>query len=456
MAVLPFENLTGEPGQEYLTDGITEEMITQLGNLNPERLAVIARTSAMHYKNGRTSVGQIARELGVQYVLEGSVRRDLNHVRITAQLIQTKDQSEVWAREYDRELTGLLTLQSEVAREIADEIELPLGNRNPGLRSGHSGANADAYDFYARGQYHFSERSAAELQKAIGFFQEATSKDPSYARAYAAIADCYALLPGYSGRPQPEFAAPARSAALRALQIDPNLPEAHTALALIVQNYDWDWPTAEKEFRHAIELNPNYATAHHYWYAEHLMWRGRFDEALAEIEKARQLDPLSLIIAADTGAVFYFSRQYDRAIQKWRSVLDVDPNFTRAHLIMAAYAQKGMFADAVADMAKLPQFPPAWRWSHLAYINGRARNTAQARYCLSRLLTLSRREQADPITLVLAYTGIGDRQNALSSLEKAFAEHSNQLTGLKVDPIFDPLRGDPRFEKVVREVGLAP
>ena len=320
LAVLPFQNLTGDAGQDYFSDGLTEEMITQVGNLDPQHLGVIGRTSVMHYKNSQTALNQIGRELGVQYMLEGSVRRDSNHVRITAQLIQTKDQAHVWARQYDRELTGLLSLQAEIAQEITDEIQFTLGDHKPtNARAALSPKDFQAYDLYLKGQYFFNKRTAADLEQAISYFLKATGKDANYARAYAGLASSYALLATYRTEAKPEFMSRARVAAVSALQIDETLPEAHTALALIVQNHDWDWQTAEKEFRRAIELNPNYATAHH-WYAEHLMWRGRFDEALQESERARQLDPLALIIAADNGAILYFARKYDAAIEKWRSV----------------------------------------------------------------------------------------------------------------------------------------
>jgi len=351
LAVLPFQNLTGDAGQDYFSDGLTEEMIAQVGNLDPQHLRVIARTSVMRYKNSETPLDRVARELGVQYVIEGSVRRDADNVRIAAQLIQAKDQTHVWARQYDRRLTGLLTLQDEIAREIADEILLTLEGHSHAAspRPAVAPREYEAYDLYLRGQYFFNERTAGSLRKAIEYFQQATAKDPNYARAYTGLADSYALIGGYTSLPPTEFMPKARAAALRALEIDDHLAEAHTALGLIVQNYDWDWQTSEREFRRAIELNPNYATAHQ-WYAEHLMWLGRFDEALRESERARELDPLSLIIAADKGAVLFFSRDYDRAIEEWRSVLEMDPGFVRAHLIRAAYREKGMFPEALADI----------------------------------------------------------------------------------------------------------
>ena len=321
LAVLPFQNLTGDAGQDYFSDGLTEEMITQLGSLNPHHLGVIARTSVMHYKNSQTQLDQIGRELGVQYVLEGSVRRDSDNVRITAQLIQVRDQTHVWTRQYDRQLTSLLVLQREIGQEIADQIQLALKEdiRTVPAQPPLSPQAYEAYDLCLKGQYFLNKRTIQGFQQAIKYFQRAIDRDATYARAYVGLANSYALIGGYTARPQAEFIAKARLAAVRALEIDDRLAEAHTALALIVQNYDWDWATAEKEFLRAIQLNPNYATAHH-WYAEHLMWRGRFDEALRESEQARLLDPLSLIIAADKGAILYNSRQYDRAIEQFRAV----------------------------------------------------------------------------------------------------------------------------------------
>src|SRR5713226_4037357 len=380
LAVLPFENLTGDAGQDYFSDGLTEEMIAQLGRLDPERLGVIARTSVMHYKHSQEQLDRIGRELGVQYVLEGSVRRDSSRVRITAQLTQTRDQTRLWARQYDRELSSLLALQGEIAQEIADEIQLTLGEHKRidiARQASLPPKTPEAYDLYLKGQYFWNKRSPQGFEQAIECFQQAIVKDPNYARAYAGLADSYALVGGYTLAPQAEFMPKARAAALRAVEIDESLPEAHTALALIVQNYDWDWQTAGKEYRRAIELNPNYATAHHL-YAEHLMWLGRFDEAFRESERARQLDPLSLIIATDKGAILYFSRQYDRAIEQFRAVLDMEPNFPRAHLLVFAYAQEGLFADALADIQKwrrIDNVPGSWAME--AYVYGRSGKQAE-------------------------------------------------------------------------------
>ncbi len=457
LAVLPFKNLTGDAAQDYFSDGLTEEMITQLGNLDSSHLGVIARTSVMHYKSSEEPLERIGRELGVQYVLEGSVRRDLDNVRITAQLIKVADQSHLWAREYDRELSHLLTLQGEIAQEVADEIRLTLADKKltePASRT-VSSPTYEAYDLYLKGQYFWNKRTVEGFQRAIDYFQQATNKDPNYARAYAGLADSYALMSGYSMGSQTEFMPKARSAALRALEIDGNLAEAHTALALIVQNYDWDWQTADREYRRAIELNPNYATAHH-WYAEHLAFLGRFDEAVRESERARQLDPLSLIIAVDNGAILYFSRQYDRAIEQFRAVREMDPNFPRVDLVAHAYIEKGMFADALADTEKWHRTDPSpWSWSELAYVYGRSGQQAQAQRALKKLQELNRQRQMDPAGILWAYVGMGNKNQAFAWMEKAYAQHSNILTTLKVEPGFDPLRSDPRFQDLLRRVGLA-
>jgi TolB-like protein/DNA-binding winged helix-turn-helix (wHTH) protein len=455
LAVLPFENLTGDPGQEYFGDGLTEEMIAQLGRMDPQHLGVIARTSIMHYKHSQASLEQIAHELSVQYVLEGSIRRDSEKVRIAAQLIQVKDQTHLWAREYDRELKDVLPVQGEIAREIADEIQGSLGHHLPAVsiqQSSLSPQALEAYNLYLKGLYFWNKRTVAGFQEAISYFQQATEKDRNFARAYAGLADAYALIAGYSGVPQVEYAPKARAAALRALEIDANLPEAHTALALIVENYDWDWQTAEKEYRRAIELDPNYATAHH-WYAEYLMWQGRFSEALVESERARQLDPLSLIIAADNGAILFFSRQYDRAIEQFRSVREMDPAFPRAGLLGSAYVQKGMLVEAMK--LNVPAADSPYYWSQEAYLYGRMGRLADAKHSLNSLFTLNRRQPADAALVARAYLGVDNKELALLWLEKAYAQRSYSMTALKVDPIYDPLRNEPRFQELLRRVGLA-
>ena len=455
LAVLPFDNLTGDARQDYFSDGLTEEMITQLGQLNPQRLGVIARTSVMHYKHGQEPIEQIGRELGVQYVLEGSVRRDSGKLRIAAQLVRVNDQTHLWARQYDRELKDLLLVQGEIAREVSDEIQIAFADHKPftaKTRPPLSPEASQAYNLYLQGLYFWNKRTQEGFEKAIDYFQQAIARDSNFARAYAGLADSYILLEEYGDFPQPQLIQKGRAAALRALEIDPNLSEAHTAFALIVENFEWDWETAEKEYRRAIELDPNYATAHH-WYGEYLMWLGRFDDALHESELARQLDPLSLIIAADRGAIFYFSRQYDRAIEQFRYVRAMDANFPRSRFIVWPYLQKGMFAEAEAVMSQTPSDEPLY-WSTVANVYGRSGQRVRAEHALAELQRLNRRKPVSPELIVRAYLALGDKDQALALLENAYAQHSNLMVYLKVEPAFDPLRNDPRFQDLLHRVGL--
>ena len=461
LAVLPFENLTGDAAQEYFSDGLTQEMIGQLGRLDPQHLGVIARTSVMHYKHTQEPLPQIGQELGVQYVLEGSVRRDADKVRVSAQLIQLKDQTHVWSRQYDRGIGGLLALQGEIAQEIADEIGSTLGG-SPKLASTHSkpsvpSGSYEAYDLYLRGRYFWNKRTAEGFRQAEDYFQQAISKDPNYARAYAGLADTFGLMSAWFLAPQNETMPKARAAALKALQIDEGLAEAHTSLALVAENYDYDWQTAEKEFRRAIQLNPSYATGHQ-WYAECLSWQGRFDEALAESERARLLDPLSAIIATDHAAILYYSRQYDRAIAESLAVLDMDKSFPRVStFLLGSYVQEGRFAEAI-DLIERTQASPdnPWLWALRAYVYGRWGRTAEAQHAAAKVeqhipeLKLS----ATP-ALLSVYISTGRKEDAIALLQKAYAEHSHILVTLEVDPFFDPLRSDPRFQELQRRVGLA-
>lgn len=458
VAVLPFANLTGDASQEYFSDGLTEEMIGQLGRLDPQRLGVIARTSVMRFKQNGESMGKVGSELGAQYVLEGSVRRDADKVRISAQLIQTKDQTRIWSREYDRELSNLLALQTEIAREIAGEIRVTLDNKTPGQSGNQTSSSTvsyEAYDLYLKGLYFWNMRSSAGFEKAIGYFQQAISKDPAYALAYAGLADSYALISGYAGEAPREFRDKARAAAQRAVQLDDSLAEAHTARAVVAQSLDWDWPTAEKEYRRAVQLDPNYATAHQ-WFAEYLALMGRFDESAAEMEQARVLDPLSLTIATDQATALFYAQKYDAAIAQFRAVLEMDPNYGRAATIERAYLQKGMYAEANAGLdrhGRLPDENP-WHVGQSVYIFARLGRPDDANRSFQHLQELDRTRPLDPLIFAHAYIGLGNKAQALNYLEKAYAEHSVSLTALNVDPIYESLRQEPRFKKLLSKMGF--
>lgn len=459
LAVLPFDNLTGESSQDYFSDGMTEELITELGRLNPEHLGVIARTSVMLYKNNPKPLDQVGRDLGVEYVLEGSVRRDANRVRITAQLIQVSDQTHLWARQYDRELKDLLLVQSEIARSISDEIQTPLGDYRPTSAVTPpplSPQEYEAHDLYLQGRYFWNKRTEDGFQQAIGYFQQAIAKDPNYAPAYAGLADTFALMSTWNEVPQNEFMPKARTAALKALEIDERSAEAHTSLGLIAEAYDYDWAGAEKEFRRAIELNPDYATAHQ-WYAEYLSWQGRVDEALAEAERARQLDPLSLIIAVDQGAIYYRARQYDRAIAQGRAILEMDPNLHGAQdLVFASLLQEGKFAEALVQLEAVAPRDSPWYWADKSYLCARWGRTAEAEHAQAKMEEFVSKLGLNPTWIfVVAYANTQKKDKVITLLDEGFVQHSYNFAGLKVDPVYDPLRGDPRFQDLLRRLGLA-
>jgi len=458
LAVLPFENLTGDPSQDYFSDGLTEEMISHLGNLDPDHLGVIARTSVMQYKNNKDGLSSIGRELGVHYVLEGSVRRESGKVRITAQLILMKDQTHVWAREYDRDLTSLLKLENELANEVAQEITLTLAkNRGPKREQTSrimSSEEYAAYDSYLRGRYFWNKRTVEGFQQAIKSFEDAIAKAPNYAPAYVGLSDTYALISGYDVAPKEETIPKARQAAAKALALDDGLAEAHASMALIAQNYDWDWRKAETEYRRAIDLDPNYATARH-WYAEFLTLQGRFSAALEEIERARQLDPRSLIIAADRGAILYCARRYREGIQQLREVLEMEPNFPRAQIVVFAYVEEGMTQEALRDLAewqKLQDGP--FTWMLYAYVHGRAGHKTEALRFLRKLEAERSKRYLDPSKLIVAYLGVGDNEQALKWCEQGLSERSTAMIWFRVDPAYDPLRSDPRFQALLAKIGL--
>jgi TolB-like protein/DNA-binding winged helix-turn-helix (wHTH) protein/Tfp pilus assembly protein PilF len=458
VAVLPFANLTGDANQEYFSDGMTEELISQLGRHASRNFGVISRTSVMHYKNAHLGIDEIGNELRVQYALEGTVRRDGNNLRVSAQLVDLRGRT-LWSRAYDRNAENLLTIQGEIADEISLEILDTVGAKGAAIDAAKkfppARVNSEAYDLYLRGTYALNKRTLPGLTSAVSYFEQAIAKDDSYAPAYAGLSNCYALLNGYSEMPREDFSSKAKSSAERALELDPNLAEAHAALALIEQNHDWQWEAAAKEFQQAIALNPNYATAHH-WYAEHLGYRGKFDEAFREFELARRLDPLSLIIASDRGMLLYYARRYDESIKQFGAVRAMEPNFLRANMGMFPGVQshaKEVSLDYLAEAYRL-YGKNAWYWANAAYVYGQLGDRKKAREALRKLQQLNQQQQRDPGMFVVAYLGLGDSEQALHWLAKSLENHSNVLTTLKVDAIYDPLRNDPRFLSILQSIRL--
>ena len=457
LAVLPFENLGGDPEEEYFSDGLTEEMITQLGCLHPRRLGVIARTSAMRYKGTEKGIEQIGRELGVDYILEGSVRRGADRVRITAQLIQVSDQTYLWAESYERKLADIFVLQGDVARRIARSLEVELLPAPKAVLVRPPIVNPAAYEAYLKGQYYWNKFTEDCARKGILHFDQAINEDPHYAPAHVGLALCYAQLAGFFGAvPAREAFPQAKAAALRALDINDTLAEAHGALGICRLFHDWDWVAAEKQFLRALELNPGCALVHHE-YALYLMTMARLEEASREENQALQLDPLSLLFDTVLGWVFHFARQYDRAIEQCRKTLELDPNFPMAHWQLGrAWEQKGMFKEAIPAFRKAVTLSGASPVcvAGLGHAYALVGKRAEAVKILDELRNLSKRRYVSSYFMASVCAGLGETERAFQWLEEAHGERPFWLIFLNVEPTFDSLRSDPRFQDLVRHVAL--
>jgi TolB-like protein/DNA-binding winged helix-turn-helix (wHTH) protein len=454
VAVLPLEYLSNEPSQEYLADGVTDELITQLAKTGAFR--VTSRTSSMQFKKSNKGLRQIAGELGVDALVEGSIERAGDRVRIRAQLIQASTDQHLWAESYDGGVSDLLSLEDRVARDIAWQVAV---NLRPGQERGFLRArtiNPEAHLDYLRGRYLWNQRTADGFEKALRYFQAAIDKDPNYAAAYAGLADTYLLQGGFFFRSQNETIPKARAAARKALQIE-DLAEAHATLGLIAENYDWDWPEAEKEFRLAIALNPNYSTAHH-WYGEaFLALTGRFNEALAEMKRAAELDPLSPIISTDVGVTLYLARRYDQAIQQLARTLELYPDYLEAQIWLArSYEQKKQCAEAISVLDQNKLVPDTlFKSAERARIYAECGRQTESLRILDDVQRQTSTRFLDPAIPGGIFIGLGRTNEAFTQLEKSVAVHSTFLTGLKVAPVYDPLRSDPRFAALLRTVHLS-
>jgi serine/threonine-protein kinase len=455
LAVLPLENLSRDPEQEYLADGMTEELITDLAKLGAIR--VISRTSVMRFKGTKKSLPEIARELNVDAVVEGTVQSSPSRIHISAQLMEARSEKHLWAESYDRSLSDAVALQEELAREIAGAIRIRLTPQD-GAPSSRIHVSPEVYNLYLKGRFFWNRRTEEGLMKAIDYFQQTIARDPTYALAYSGLADSYNLLHFYSGVPPEELIPRARAAAIKAIELDDHLAEAHTSLAYFTHRFDWDWQAAEKEYKRALELNPNYATAHH-WYAEYLMVRGRFAEAQEQIRRAKEVDPLSLEINTDEGLPFYFTRQYDLAIKEYMEAVRMDPNFAPAHFALRdVYELKGAFTEAIEEFRKGVRasggnddvIEPIAR----AFVQGGAR--AYWRKRLELAVRGPKMLRATPTQIANIYAALHDHNRALDWLEKAYRARDDELVWLVVEPWHDRLRSDRRFSKLVQQVGLTP
>jgi TolB-like protein/DNA-binding winged helix-turn-helix (wHTH) protein/Flp pilus assembly protein TadD len=454
LAVLPLESLSGDASQDYFADGMTDELITDLGQISA--LRVISRTSVMAYKRARKPLPQIARELNVDAVVEGTVLRSGDQVRITAQLIEASADKQLWSQSYEGELRDTLALQNKVANAIADQIRINLSPREQAALRTVRVVNPEAYESYLKGRYFWNKRTADGLKAARAYFDQAIEEDPKYAEAYSGLADTYALLGDwqYAVMTPKEALPKAKAAAIKALELNSALGEAHNSLAFCLDGFDWDFDSAGKEFRRAIELNPGYATAHH-WYAWHLSLLGRYDEAIVEMRKAKNSDPLSLIISSDLAELLMLAHSYDESIVESQKTIEMDPNFAFAHSQLGqAYLQKQMNVEAIAEMEKAVQLssgsPTCIANLARAYVaSGRK---SEAIKLLNDLKQGSNRSDSHASEIAVVYAALGDKDQAMAWLERGYLERFNPGVLLRLG--FDPLRSDVRFKDLLRHIGF--
>jgi TolB-like protein/DNA-binding winged helix-turn-helix (wHTH) protein/Tfp pilus assembly protein PilF len=456
LAVLPLESLSSDASQDYFADGMTDELISDLGQISS--LRVISRTSVMTYKHVRKPLPQIARELNVDAVVEGTVLRSGDQVRITAQLIEASTDKHLWSQSYEGELRDTLALQNKVASAIANQIRINLNPREQAILKSARVVNPEAYKSYLKGRYFWNKRTADGLKAALTYFNQAIDEDPNYAQAYSGLADTYALLGDwqYAVMPSKETLPKAKAAAVKALELDSSLSEAHTSLGYCLRSFVWDFDSAEKEFRRAIEINPSYATAHH-WNAVNLGLLGRHKEALAEMKKAVSLDPLSLIINADLAEFLLLTHSYDESVKQSRKIIEMDPNFAIGHKQLGdAYLLTKMDKEAVAELQKAVRLsggsPICIAELARAYVTTGHRN--EAAKLLSDLEKNSNASFSDAPQIAMIYVSMGDNEQAMHWLERAYEARFNPSILLRSG--FDPLRPDPRFEDFMRRVGLPP
>jgi TolB-like protein/DNA-binding winged helix-turn-helix (wHTH) protein/Flp pilus assembly protein TadD len=456
LVVLPFENLSSDKDQAYFADGMTDELIAHLAKIRS--LRVISRTSSMEYKGTHKSLSQIARDLNVDSVVEGTVLRSGDRVRITAELVQVATDRHLWAETYESQLGDILTLQSHVASAIVNEIRVKLTPEDQIRLATTRPVSTQSYENYLKGRYYWNKRSQEGLTKAVDYFQLAIEQDPNYALAYAGLADCYSIIGSaiVGTVPTSEVAPKARAAALKSLELDNTLAEAQTSLATVRFNYDWDWNAAASGFRRAVELNPSYATAYQR-NSLYLMSMGRTSESIAEMNRAHDLEPLSISMNFSLGWRLYMAREYDQAIEQLRNTIDMDPDFALPHLVLGqAYEQRKTYDQAITELRRAADIsqssPPAIAALARTYaVSGR---TAEARKLLDQLMERSKKRYVSPFYVAIVYAGLGENDQALDWLEKAYKDRSNAIVFAKVDPQLDTLRSTPRFQSLLHRLAF--
>jgi TolB-like protein/DNA-binding winged helix-turn-helix (wHTH) protein len=453
IAVLPFANNTGDPNAEYLSDGISESLINSLSQL--PGVKVIARSSAFKYKGTEVDLPEVAKALGVETILAGKVTQRGDNLSISVELVNASDKTQMWGEQYDRKMSDLLAIQREIASEIVEKLKLKVSGEGEGPTKHYTESN-EAYQLYLKGRFHWNKRTAEALKKSIEYFNQAIYKDPHFALAYAGLADSY-VVPANQLAPR-EAMPKAKEAAIRALELDEMLAEAHASLGRVFAAYDWDWTSAEKEYKRAIELNPSYAVAHQ-WYGGYLGVMGRSKEAIAERKRALELEPLSLIINFELGLAFYYDRDYDQAIEQFQKTLELDQNFPAAHnFLPAAYEQKGMYTEAIAEFKKAIPLTGGSEWSlskaglgHGYAVTGKK---SEARTLLDELKQLSAEEYVPATSVALIYAGLGEKDQAFAWLDKGYEQRAFQMQWVRLDPRWDSLRSDPRFQDLMRRMGF--
>jgi len=455
VAVLPFVNASGDPNAEYLSDGITESLINSLSQL--PHLRVMSRDSAFMYKGKQTNAQTIGRELGVRAVLEGRVMQHGDSLSISTELVDARDNSHIWGQQYDRELADTIGVRDDITKQMTTALRMRLTGEEEKRMTKSYTANSEAYQDYLKGRYWWNKRNEEGVNKGIEYFQKAIEKDGSYALAYSGLADCYSLLAAQGFLPGKETYPKAKEAAMKAVEIDDSIAEAHTSLVWTKVNYDFDWPGAEREFKRATQLNPSYSTAY-LFYSRALSTMGRHDEAISEHVRALELDPLSLAINAFGGLTFYEARQYDRTIEQERKALELDPNFIPARYFLAmAYLQTSKYTEGIAELEKALVISPSDLRAimGLGYAYALGSEHTKAQRLLDQLNEISKQRYVAPGFRARIYVALGQKDKAFQWLEKAYEERSlYALSPVTADPAFDPLRSDPRFQDLLRRMNL--
>ena len=452
IAVLPFDNLSRDPDNAYFVEGIQDEILTRLAKIAD--LKVIARSSTQRFQN-KGDLPQIARQLGVAHLLEGSVQKVNDQVRVNVQLIKAANEAHLWAEVYDRKLTDIFAVESEIAKTIADTLQAKLTGSEQQVIAARPTENTEAHQLYLKGRFFWNKRTGNDLKKSLDYFQQAIAIDPNYALAYAGVADAYVFLPGYTAGAPRDYYPKAMAAAKRALELDDTLAEAHTTLALAIWYYDFDSSQANREFQRAIELNPNYATGHQQYGNNTLSALGRFDDAIAEGKRAVELDPLSLVINADLGMNYHFARRYDEAIAQLRKTLEMDPGYYYAHVDLGqVLTAKRAFDEAIVEYQKARALnDDPFVLGLLGHAYASSGNKTEALKILDQLKEVSRQRYVSMFSFAIVYLALGDKQEALRWLEQSYQDRAGADIGwIRVDSLLDPLRDDPRFEALAEKI----